>query len=94
SLGGLLTSIGVSLAWSLPAHLPALQAVVIGLAAGLAAQLGDLWESVLKRDAGVKDAGKLIPGHGCMLDRFDSFFFATPVVYYLVRYVILKYHWL
>jgi phosphatidate cytidylyltransferase len=53
---------------------------LLGLAAALATMAGDLWESALKRRFGVKDAGKLIPGHGGLLDRVDGLMFAVVVV--------------
>jgi len=58
---------------------------IIGLLLGVAAQVGDLVESVLKREAGVKDSGSIFPGHGGILDRFDALLYTLPLTYALVR---------
>jgi phosphatidate cytidylyltransferase len=60
--------------------------VLIGLLLGVIGQLGDLFESLLKRACKVKDSGTMIPGHGGILDRLDSLLFAFPIVYYIARY--------
>jgi phosphatidate cytidylyltransferase len=61
------------------------QSLVFGIALAIAAPLGDLAESLLKRDLGVKDMGTLLPGHGGLLDRFDGMLFVLPTAFYMVR---------
>jgi phosphatidate cytidylyltransferase len=60
-------------------------AFILGVAAAIAAPLGDLCESMLKRDLGVKDMGSILPGHGGLLDRFDALLFVLPVTYEIAR---------
>jgi phosphatidate cytidylyltransferase len=62
--------------------------LVIGITGGLMAQMGDLSASLIKRAAGVKDFGNIIPGHGGILDRFDSILFTAPIVYYYMKLFI------
>ncbi len=64
--------------------------VVLGVIVGMLAQISDLSESLIKRDTGVKDSSKLVPGHGGVLDRMDSFIFTTPVVYYYVTFFLQR----
>ena len=62
---------------------------VLALITTVMAQLGDLSESLIKRDAGVKDSGHSLPGHGGFLDRADSYLFSVPVAYFYIKYFIL-----
>ena len=86
TIGGLLASVAASIILSIIFPLPFSywQIAILGCVIGLFAQLGDLVESLLKRNTGAKDAGKLIPGHGGALDRLDSLIFTGVVVYYYV----------
>lgn len=71
-------------------HLTLLQATILGAIVTVAATYGDLIESCLKRNAGVKDSGNLLPGHGGMLDRIDSLLLVAPCVALYMSFFLLK----
>jgi phosphatidate cytidylyltransferase len=83
TIGGIVFSVGLInlfavLQWNFSFNM-----MIISLAVAIAGTIGDLYESRLKRLAGVKDSGNIMPGHGGFLDRFDSILFASPVVWVL-----------
>jgi len=94
SIGALVGTVVVALLYSEVLRLfPSYQlgygaALVFGLLVSVTAQIGDLAESLLKRDAGVKDSGTLFPGHGGVLDRLDSLLFTLPLAYLFFRFVV------
>jgi phosphatidate cytidylyltransferase len=97
AVGGLVASVIVAWAFANAVLRPAAQLgfrwypwgiIAFGLAISLSAQVGDLAESLLKREAGVKDSSRIIPGHGGVLDRLDSLYFVLPVSYLLTGWLL------
>lgn len=90
AIAGFITSIIAAEIFSGITMINGTHALTLGILIGIVAQLSDLVESVIKRDAGVKDASDLLPGHGGVLDRIDSFILTAPIMYYYVVWAILK----
>ena len=87
SVTGFLFTVIISLIvhFIFPEKISTTDSVIIGIITGVFAQAGDLFESLIKRYCGVKDSSNIIPGHGGVLDRFDSLLFVTPVVYIYIN---------
>ena len=92
SWGGLVFSVVAALVAreTFAPYLEIWHALVLGTLAGIVGQLGDLFESLIKRGAEIKDTSHMIPGHGGVLDRFDSLLFTAPLIYYFIKFVVFK----
>ncbi|MDU4959870.1 MAG: phosphatidate cytidylyltransferase [Sporomusaceae bacterium] len=89
-IGGVLGAVVAVLIFGYFTEMPLMHRLMTGLIGGLVSPVGDLAESALKRFCGVKDSGSLLPGHGGVLDRFDSILFSVPAVYYYVQLIVLN----
>jgi phosphatidate cytidylyltransferase len=89
AIGGLLGAICAVVVFGHFAAIPMLHRIATGAIVGLVSPIGDLTESALKRFCGVKDSGTLLPGHGGVLDRFDSILFSVPAIYYYAHLIVL-----
>ena len=92
AIGGLCLTVITAVVAFLIASVPVtlFKAVVLGLLASITGQFGDLVASAIKRQTGIKDFGNLLPGHGGILDRFDSFLLIAPLVYYYLELFIIN----
>ena len=92
-IGGFIAAIlgmviyGIILKYAAGFEINILWLIIYGIVGSLVTQLGDLSFSLVKREYKIKDYGNLLPGHGGMLDRFDSMIFAAPVIYVLVEFL-------
>ncbi|RNC63083.1 MAG: Phosphatidate cytidylyltransferase [Candidatus Dichloromethanomonas elyunquensis] len=83
AMGGLLTAVILGfIFWAVAKQGNLAAVLVLSIVTSVVSQIGDLFESALKRSADIKDSGSVIPGHGGVLDRFDGFLFVLPVVYF------------
>ncbi len=88
AVGGVLGAAALGAAYAAVFHEPAAEYAVICAVGALISMVGDLAASAIKRNQGIKDYGKLIPGHGGILDRFDSVIFTAPVIYYMALFLL------
>lgn len=87
-LAGVLWAIVMSVIMAQPLGLPLYHSIFLGIALSSAGLVGDLAESLIKRDIGIKDFGTILPGHGGILDRFDGLLFAAPLFYYYAALIL------
>lgn len=90
ALAGVITAVVVSLVYRhlfLQNVLTIKETIIFALVISFVGQFSDLAESLFKRDCNIKDSGNILPGHGGMLDRFDSYLFCAPIFYYLIQFM-------
>lgn len=90
SIGGTICAIIGALIIGYFIHLGIYHSLILGFLCTIFAQIGDLSESLIKRDAGVKDSGNILPGHGGFLDRTDSYVLTIPVMFYYLKYFVVS----
>ena len=90
SIGGTFMCLLFALILGIPLGLPWYHALILGILIAIFAQIGDLCESMIKRDAGVKDSSNILPGHGGIMDRVDSYLLTFVVVYCYAQYFVLS----
>lgn len=92
SVGGVLGVLIIMVAYSYVAgnimnvSVNLISAAIVGFTAGIFSQFGDLCASIIKREHNIKDFGKIMPGHGGVMDRFDSLLFVAPITYYILKF--------
>lgn len=89
AIAGSVLAILTALFFGYVINLSVINSLIAGVLITFFAQIGDLSESLLKRDAGVKDSGNSLPGHGGFLDRADSYILSAPVAYYFFKYIVM-----
>ena len=92
SLGGVAVSLLTGAGLGIWLHLPLIHALGLAAMCAVFGQIGDLCESALKRDLGIKDFSTVMPGHGGALDRIDSMLFSAPLAYYYVLFFLMRVH--
>ena len=90
AVGGVVGAALLGAVYAAVFHEPAAEYAVICAIGALISMVGDLAASAIKRNQGIKDYGKLIPGHGGILDRFDSVIFTAPVIYYMSLFLLVR----
>jgi phosphatidate cytidylyltransferase len=88
AVSGLVVSVIAAAIFSRLIDMSLMHGIILGFVIGIVCQISDLVESLIKRDAGVKDSSNIIPGHGGFLDRMDSFILTAPIMYYYISWFV------